>query len=154
MPVDAPTTPAQPKTSFNKTSYRAFDQINDDSRVRPWLHQMLANVGVDDASRLRRARVRRACLRRACLRRACLRRDDDKTERFSCDTTMSLVEPSIQQQLGLHIYDIGLEQALADPQTLADTRRQALIVRFVDGRDDNESIAGPETVFAIAAAVS
>jgi len=46
---------------------------------------MLANVGVDDASRLRRARVRR---------------DDDKTERFSCDTTMSLVEPSIEQQFG------------------------------------------------------
>ena len=61
---------------------------------------MLANVGVDDASRLRRARVRRACLRRACLRRACLRRDDDKTERFSCNTTMSLVEPSIEQQFG------------------------------------------------------
>jgi hypothetical protein len=67
---------------------------------------------------------------------------------------MSLVEPSIEQQLGLHIYDIGLEQALADPQTLADTRRQALIVRFVDGRDDNEPIAGPETVFAIAAAIA
>ena len=67
---------------------------------------------------------------------------------------MSLVEPSIEQQFGLHIYDIGLEQALAGPQTLADTRRQGLIVRFVDGRDDNEPIAGPETVFAIAAAVS
>jgi hypothetical protein len=50
---------------------------------------MLANVCVDDASRVRRARVRRARLRR-----------DDKTERFSCDTTMSLVEPSIEQQFG------------------------------------------------------
>ena len=71
-------------------AYRAFDQINDDSRAWPWLHQILANVGVDDASRLRRARVRRARVRR----------DDDKTERFSCDTTMSLVEPSIEQQFG------------------------------------------------------
>ena len=47
---------------------------------------MLANVGVDDASRLRRARLRRARVRRARVRRARVRRDD-KTERFSCDTT-------------------------------------------------------------------
>jgi RNA polymerase sigma-70 factor (ECF subfamily) len=32
--------------------------------------------------------------------RAFDRIDDDKTERFSWDTTMSLVEPSIEQQLG------------------------------------------------------
>jgi RNA polymerase sigma factor (sigma-70 family) len=44
-------------------AYRAFDRTDDDSRVRPWLHQILANVCVDDANR---------------------RRDDDKTERFSC----------------------------------------------------------------------
>ena len=96
-------------------AYRAFDRINDDSRVRPWLHQILANVCVDDAHRRRR--------------------DDDKTERFSCDTTTSLVEPSIEQQLGLHIDDIGLEQALAD---LPDTHRQALIMRFVDELDYDE----------------
>jgi RNA polymerase sigma-70 factor (ECF subfamily) len=96
-------------------AYRAFDRINDDSRVRPWLHQILANVCVDDAYRRRR--------------------DDDKTERFSCDTTTSLVEPSIEQQLGLHIDDTGLEQALAD---LPDTHRQALIMRFVDQLDYDE----------------
>jgi hypothetical protein len=61
---------------------------------------MLANVGVDDASRLRRARLRRARVRRTRVLRARVRRDDDKTERFSCDTTMSLVEPSIEQQFG------------------------------------------------------
>ena len=96
-------------------AYRAFDRIDDDSRVRPWLHQILANVCVDDAHRRRR--------------------DDDKTERFSCDTTVSLVEPSIEQQLGLHIDDIGLEQALAD---LPDNHRQALIMRFVDELDYDE----------------
>jgi RNA polymerase sigma-70 factor (ECF subfamily) len=96
-------------------AYRAFDRIDDDSRVRPWLHQILANVCVDDAYRRRR--------------------DDDKTERFSCDTTASLVEPSIEQQLGLHIDDTGLEQALAD---LPDTHRQALIMRFVDELDYDE----------------
>ena len=96
-------------------AYRAFDRINDDSRVRPWLHQILANVCVDDAYRRRR--------------------DDNKTERFSCDTTMALVEPSIEQQLGLHINDTGLEQALAD---LPDTHRQALIMRFVDELDYDE----------------
>ena len=96
-------------------AYRAFDRINDDSRVRPWLHQILANVCVDDAHRRRR--------------------DDDKTERFSCDTTMAVVEPSIEQQLGLHIDDTGLEQALAD---LPDTHRQALIMRFVDELDYDE----------------
>ena len=96
-------------------AYRAFDRINDDSRVRPWLHQILANVCVDDAYRRRR--------------------DDNKTERFSCDTTMSLVEPSIEQQLGLNINDSGLEQALAD---LPDTHRQALIMRFVDELDYDE----------------
>jgi RNA polymerase sigma-70 factor (ECF subfamily) len=96
-------------------AYRAFDRINDDSRVRPWLHQILANVCVDDAHRRRR--------------------DDDKTERLSCDTTMSLVEPSIEQQLGLHIDDTGLEQALAD---LPDTHRQALIMRFVEQLDYDE----------------
>ena len=96
-------------------AYRAFDRINDDSRVRPWLHQILANVCVDDAYRRRR--------------------DNDKTERLSGDTTMALVEPSIEQQLGLHIDDTGLEQALAD---LPDTHRQALIMRFVDELDYDE----------------
>ena len=96
-------------------AYRAFDRINDDSRVRPWLHQILANVCVDDAYRRRR--------------------DDDKTERLSGDTTMALAEPSIEQQLGLHIDDTGLEQALAD---LPDTHRQALIMRFVDELDYDE----------------
>jgi len=96
-------------------AYRAFDRIDDDSRVRPWLHQILANVCVDDAHRRRR--------------------DDDKTERLSCDTTTSLVEPSIEQQLGLHIDDTGLEQALAD---LPDTHRQALTMRFVDELDYDE----------------
>ena len=96
-------------------AYRAFDRINDDSRVRPWLHQILANVCVDDAHRRRR--------------------DDNKIERFSCDATMSLVEPSIEQQLGLHIDDTGLEQALAD---LPDNHRQALIMRFVDELDYDE----------------
>uniref|UniRef100_UPI00374FB343 RNA polymerase sigma factor n=1 Tax=uncultured Ilumatobacter sp. TaxID=879968 RepID=UPI00374FB343 len=96
-------------------AYRAFDRINDDSRVRPWLHQILANVCVDDAHRRRR--------------------DHNKTERLSCDTTMSLAEPSIEQQLGLHIDDTGLEQALAD---LPDNHRQALIMRFVDELDYDE----------------
>ena len=45
-------------------------------------------------------------------RRRC---DGDETDRLSCDTTTSFVEPSIEQQLGLHIDDIGLEQALPDP---------------------------------------
>jgi len=96
-------------------AYRAFNRIDNDSRVRPWLHQILANVCIDEAHRRRR--------------------DDNKTERLSCDTTMSLVEPSIEQQLGLHINDTGLEQALAD---LPDTHRQALIMRFVDELDYDE----------------
>ena len=96
-------------------AYRAFDRIDDDSRVRPWLHQILANVCVDDAHRRRR--------------------DHNKTERLSCDTTTALAEPSIEQQLGLHIDDTGLEQALAD---LPDTHRQALIMRFVDELDYDE----------------
>ena len=112
-------------------AYRAFDRINDDSRVRPWLHQILANVCVDDAHRRRR--------------------DHNKIERFSCDTTMALAEPSIEQQLGLHIDDTGLEQALAD---LPDNHRQALIMRFVDELDYDEPMVGPVTVFAFAAAVS
>jgi len=96
-------------------AYRAFNRLDDDSRVRPWLHQILANVCVDDAHRRRR--------------------DDDKTERLSWDTTTSLVAPSIEQQLGLHIDDTGLDQALAD---LPDTHRQALTMRFVDDLDYDE----------------
>jgi len=99
-------------------AYRAFDRIDNDSRVRPWLHQILANVCVDDAHRRRR--------------------DNDKTERLSWDTTTSLVEPSIEQQLGLHIDDTGLGQALAD---LPDTHRQALIMRVVDELDYDEIAA-------------
>ena len=35
-------------------AYRSFGRLPDDSRVRPWLHQILRNVCIDDAHRRRR----------------------------------------------------------------------------------------------------
>jgi RNA polymerase sigma-70 factor (ECF subfamily) len=99
-------------------AFRAFGRLEDDSCVRPWLHQILANVCIDEANRRNR--------------------DDDKTERFSCDASAPLVGPSIEQQLGLNIDDHGLERALAD---LPDTHRDAFTMRFVDELDYDEIAA-------------
>ncbi len=35
-------------------AYRSFGRLPDDSRVRPWLHQILRNLCIDDAHRRRR----------------------------------------------------------------------------------------------------
>ena len=63
-------------------------------------HEVLEAIVAEHQAELIRHARRRRC-------------DGDKTERLSCDTTTALVEPSNEQQLGLHIDDTGLEQALA-----------------------------------------
>ena len=96
-------------------AYRAFDRLPDDSRVRPWLHQILANLCVDEANRCRR--------------------EYDKTGRAAVEVDASRLDLSPEDQLGLDIDDTALGAALAG---LPATHRDALEKRFVEGLDYDE----------------
>ncbi len=96
-------------------AYRGFDRLHDDSRVRPWLHQILTNVCIDEANRSRK--------------------EHDKTSRAALDPSLSPTDSSIEDQLGLDTDASSLGRALA---RLPDTHRDALTMRFVDELDYDE----------------
>jgi RNA polymerase sigma-70 factor, ECF subfamily len=102
-------------------AYRAFDRLSDDSRVRPWLHQILANLCVDEANRRRR--------------------EHDKTSRATVEVSLRSTGPGPEDQLGLDVDDAALKAALAG---LPDSYRDALEQRFVDelGYDEIAQTAG------------
>jgi RNA polymerase sigma factor (sigma-70 family) len=96
-------------------AYRGFDRLPDDSRVRPWLHQILANLCIDEANRCRR--------------------EYDKTARAAIEVTAARVDPSPEDKLGLDIDDAALDAALA---RLPQTHRDAFEKRFVEELDYDE----------------
>jgi RNA polymerase sigma-70 factor, ECF subfamily len=96
-------------------AYRAFDRLADDSRVRPWLHQILANLCIDEANRCRR--------------------EYDKASRSAVEASLRPPGMSPEHQLGLDVDDAALVAALAG---LPHTYRDALEQRFVDELDYDE----------------
>ena len=96
-------------------AYRAFDRLPDDSRVRPWLHQILTNVCINEANRSRR--------------------EYDKTERVGHEPSAVLTGEGPEHELGLDVDDTALAVALAK---LPVTHREAIEQRFVDELDYDE----------------
>jgi RNA polymerase sigma-70 factor (ECF subfamily) len=90
-------------------AYNAFDRLPDDSRVRPWLHQILANLCIDEANRCKR--------------------EHDKTARAAVEFAARRPSLSLEDELGLDIDNTALGVALAG---LPDTHRDAIEKRFVD----------------------
>ncbi len=90
-------------------AYRAYPRLQPGSHLGPWLHQILANVCIDEANRRRR--------------------ENAKLERFSGEASVTARDFSTEQQLGLDADHQSLETALA---SLPIEYRQALTMRFVD----------------------
>ena len=90
-------------------AYRAFERLPDDSRVRPWLHQILANLCIDEANRCKR--------------------EHDKMSRSAVEASVRTTGPSPEHQLGLDVDHAALGKALAG---LPASHREALEHRFVD----------------------
>ena len=96
-------------------AYKAFHRLPDDSRVRPWLHQILANLCIDEANRCRRER--------------------DKTARAAVEDAAAHQGQGPEGQLGLDVDNTALGEALAG---LPATHREALEKRFVEELDYDE----------------
>ncbi len=90
-------------------AYRAYARLQPGSHLGPWLHQILANVCIDEAHRRHR--------------------ETAKLERFSGEASVMARDFSTEQQLGLDSDHESLEAALA---SLPIEYRQALTMRFVD----------------------
>lgn len=99
-------------------AYRAFARLPDDSRIRPWLHQILRNVCVDDAHRRRR--------------------DAHKTERAGSQAPRSAVADGPEDVLGLDRDTTALAEALAG---LPEAHRDAFVQRVVVGLEYDEIAA-------------
>lgn len=101
-------------------AYRSSHRLRDDSRLRPWLHQILANVCIDEANRRQRQRFL-----------------TDKVER---DPSVN-VTYSIEEELRLDV-DAGPVRKALD--SLPPTHQQAFVMRFVDdlGYDEIAHVAG------------
>ncbi len=99
-------------------AYRAFAELPDDSRIRPWLHQILRNVCIDDAHRRRRER--------------------EKHERVAIDPLLGAAAPGPEQTLGLDRDAAALDTAMA---ALPTTHRDAFVQRVVDGLEYDEIAA-------------
>src|SRR6056297_446859 len=74
-------------------AYRAFAKLPDDSRIRPWLHQILRNVCIDDAHRRRR--------------------EQNKTERAQAEAPSAILDDGPEAVLGLDHDATALADALA-----------------------------------------
>jgi RNA polymerase sigma-70 factor (ECF subfamily) len=96
-------------------AYRAFDRLPDDSRVRPWLHQILRNVCVDDAHRRRR--------------------ELDKVDRVIAQPSSAALAGGPEEALGLDVDSHVLAEALAD---LPPSYRDAFVQRVVVGLEYDE----------------
>jgi len=90
-------------------AYRFAGRLDDESRIGPWLHQILANVCVDEANRRRR--------------------ELDKLDRMIGHTPSDHVSPGPEAELGLDTDYADLRTALA---SLPREHRQALTLRFLD----------------------
>ena len=98
-------------------AYRSFGRLPEDSRVRPWLHQILRNVCIDDAHRRRR--------------------ELDKFDRMTAQATRTAVAGP-EETLGLDIDTIALTTAMT---SLPETHRDAFVQRVVDGLEYDEIAA-------------
>lgn len=99
-------------------AYRAFGRLPDDSRIRPWLHQILRNVCIDDAHRRRR--------------------ETDKAEQVRAASPLVSIEPGPEDVLELDRDTTALADALA---SLPATHRDAFVQRVVVGLEYDEIAA-------------
>ena len=97
-------------------AYRALGRVGGDYRLGSWLHQIMANVCVDEANRRRREIEK---LGRAAV--------------VDARTTGEL--PSVETQLGLDADHTAVVAAL---HTLPANYQEALSLRFIDGYDYDE----------------
>jgi RNA polymerase sigma-70 factor, ECF subfamily len=98
-------------------AYRSFGRLPDDSRVRPWLHQILRNVCIDDSHRRRR--------------------ELDKLDRLTAEWSRTSVDGP-EETLHLDIDSAALTVAMT---ALPDTHRHAFVQRVVDGLEYDEIAA-------------
>jgi RNA polymerase sigma-70 factor, ECF subfamily len=96
-------------------AYCSFGRLPEDSRVRPWLHQILRNVCIDDAHRRRR--------------------ELDKVDRVIAQPSSAAVENGPEDTLGLDVDSHLLTGALAD---LPSGHRDAFFQRIVVGLEYDE----------------
>ena len=97
-------------------AYRALGRVGGDYRLGSWLHQIMANVCVDEANRRRR--------------------ESDKVDRVAVvDARTSAEHPSVETQLGLDADHTAVVAAL---HTLPANYQEALSLRFIDGYDYDE----------------
>lgn len=91
-------------------AYRSFGRLRPDSRITSWLHHIMVNVCIDEINRRRR--------------------HDDKAMRIVGQPVSYLVEPSIEQRLGLDRADTSPMRSAME--SLPSTYQEALTMRFVD----------------------
>lgn len=99
-------------------AYRAFAKLPDDSRIRPWLHQILRNVCIDDAHRRRR--------------------EQSKADRAHAQAPSIAFDDGPEGVLGLDHDATALADALAD---LPVAHRDAFVQRVVVGLEYDEIAA-------------
>ena len=90
-------------------AFRAFGRLEPDSRIGPWLHQILANVCNDHSTRSNREAV--------------------KVDLLTREPEASGISTSVEQQLGLDVENRQLEDAMA---LLPGDYQRALTMRFVE----------------------
>lgn len=97
-------------------AYRALARLGGDYRLGSWLHQIMANVCIDEANRRRR--------------------DSDKFNRAAIlDGRISGEHRSVETQLGLDADNTDVVAAL---HTLPVNYQEALSLRFIEGFDYDE----------------
>lgn len=97
-------------------AYRALGRLGGDYRLGSWLHQIMANVCIDEANRRRR--------------------ETEKFDRVAViDARTASEHPSIEDQLGLDADNSAVVAAL---HTLPANYQEALSLRFIDGYDYDE----------------
>jgi len=97
-------------------AYRALGRVGGDYRLGSWLHQIMANVCVDEANRRRR--------------------ETEKLGRVAVVDSRTTDElPSVETQLGLDADHTAVVAAL---HTLPANYQEALSLRFIDGYDYDE----------------
>ncbi len=97
-------------------AYRALGRLGGDYRLGSWLHQIMANVCIDEANRRRR--------------------ESEKFDRVAVvDARNTAEHPSVESQLGLDSDHTAVVAAL---HTLPANYQEALSLRFIEGYDYDE----------------
>jgi RNA polymerase sigma-70 factor (ECF subfamily) len=91
-------------------AYRSFARLRAESRIAPWLHQIMANVCIDEANRRQRHL--------------------SKVERSVDPIITRFVEPGPEERLGLNRPDTSAVEAAL--HQLPTPYQEALTMRFVD----------------------